>query len=346
MKKIIITIFTLLKFSSAIAQNYDEVLKKFQPKFNGVVLIANQGKIEYLKGFGLENRNYKKSISPQTKFRICSITKTFTSVLILQLVEKNKIRLDDKISKFFPNYRGEAANKVTIHQLLTYSSGIENLDQRSEEMYALKMPIDTIINRYCSGKLVSEPGKQFDYKNAEFIILGKILESFYQKPFENILNEQILIPLQMKNTGLLTNGSIIENMASSYLYHETSNTYQNDDPYWIENFYSAGAMYSTAEDLLRFDQAIFNHKILNKNTVDTMLRPNPELWYVAYGFWVTENEYLGKKYLSADRQGNISANNTSWLHLINNNRTYIILSNTDSIKISDLRQQLVEQSLK
>jgi CubicO group peptidase (beta-lactamase class C family) len=327
------------------AQTYDEVLNNY-PNFNGVVLVAENGKITYMKAAGLANRQEDIGLKTNSKFRICSITKTFTAAIVMQLLQENKLSLDDKIGKYLPYYQGEAKDKVNIHQLLSYSSGIKNLDQNTEEMYALKLPIDTILIKYCSGNLVNEPGKKFDYKNAEYIILGKIIETIENKPFEEVLQSRILRKIAMRNSGMLSNAKIVINLANSYLYDNLTLTYSNDDPFWIENFYSSGAMYSTVEDLLKFDQALFNTKLLNKETLETMLKPHPELWNVAYGFWVTENEYLGKKYWCADRQGSISGSNTTWLHFLKENKAIIIFGNSDAVNLNDLRTKLVEISLK
>lgn len=341
--KFLLSSFLFISFS-AFSQKYDAILKKYD-MFNGVILVANQGKIEYLKGVGVANRQEDILINPQTKFRICSITKTFTAVLILQLMEEGKLQLTDKISKYLPDYQGEGKDKASIHHLLTYSSGIENLDQNNEAMYALKWPLDSIVRKYCSGKMVSEPGTQFSYKNADYILLGKIIEAITKKPFEQVLQERILAKIGLKNSGLLSNGKIVKGLANSYLYDSTGKSFANDDPYWIENFYASGAMYSTAGDLLKFDQAIFKNQLLSKTSTELMLKSYPELWYVAYGFWVSENTFSGRKIRCADRQGSISGSNTSWLHLIDENITFIIFSNTDAVKLNDLRTELVEASL-
>ncbi len=349
MKSILKMIKFILLFFISInlvnAQNYENAFKKY-PNFNGTVLIAENGNVKLIKAIGLANRQDNLPIKANSKFRICSITKTFTAAIILQLFEENKLTLEDKISKFLPKYEGEVKDKVNIHHLLTYSSGIQNLDQNSEEMYALKLPIDSILSKYCSGKLVTAPGQQFDYKNADFIILGKIIEAIENQTFEKVLQTRILDKLGMKNTGMLSQGKILSGLANPYLYDSITKTFKNDDPYWIENFYSAGAMYSSIEDLYKFDQAIFNHKLFSANTLKIMLKPNPELWNVAYGFWVSENEYLGKKYLCADRQGSISGSNTTWLHLINENKTFMIFGNTDAVNLSDLRTDLINIHLK
>jgi hypothetical protein len=110
---------------------------------------------------------------------------------------------------------------------------------------------------------------------------------------------------------------------------------------YIENYFTAGAMYSTAEDLLKFDNALFNFKILNKKTVELMLTPYPELYGVAYGFWVSENKFGNITSKVANRQGSIWGANANWLHLIDKNKTILIISNTNATNLSELTDQLV-----
>ncbi len=312
--------------------------------FSGSVLVAEKGKIIYLKNIGMANRQDKIPVTANSIFKICSVTKTFTAVIILQLMEEGKIALTKTIGAYLPEYSGEARDKVNIHQLLTYSSGIENIDQSSEAMYAMQQPVDTIIRKYCSGKLVTAPGKKMDYKNAEFIILGKIIEKITGKPYDKVLNERILQPLQMKHSGFLHNADIIPGLVSSYLADSTGKFY-NDDPYYIENFYSSGAMYSTVEDLYRFDQALFNAVLLKSATLQLMTTSYPELWGVAYSFWVNEQPFGKVKTKVMDRRGSIGGNNTAWYHFINENKTIIVFSNSNAADVVELREKLANSFL-
>ncbi|MGF2411313.1 serine hydrolase domain-containing protein [Ferruginibacter sp.] len=307
--------------------------------FSGSVLVAHKGKIIFSKNIGLANRQDKISISPVSKFKICSITKTFTATIILQLMEEGKLDLNQTIGSYLPGYNGEARDKVALHQLLTYSSGIENADQGSEAMYVLQMPVDTIIARYCSGKLVTVPGKQMNYKNAEYIILGKIIEKITGQPYEIVLNQRILQPLKMHNSGYLKNKDIIVGLVSNYLTDSTGKFY-NDDPYWIENFYASGSMYSTAQDLLQFDQALFTNKLLKKETVQLMITSYPELWGVAYSFWVNEQQFGNTTTLVMDRRGSISGANTAWYHFIKENKTIIVFSNSNAADVVEIREKI------
>lgn len=342
-------ILIILSSTILIAQKpqYGEIFDYYtaEKNFSGAALVATDGKIEYLNGAGFANRQNGTTLTSKSKFRICSITKTFTAVLIMQLYEQGKIDLNSPVSRYFPEYQGAGKNKITIDNLLTYSSGLDNIDQRDEAIYSSQMSPDALIAKYFSGKLLTEPGKQFSYKNADFIILGKIIEKITGKPFAVVLEQNILKPLQMTNTSYLKNGDIVGGLANGYLFDKTTKTFRNDDPFWIDNFYAAGAMYSTVEDLLKFDQAIFNNKILSKKTVNLMLVPRPELYSVGYGFWISPVQFGAVKARAADRQGEISGNKASWIHLIDQKKTVIILSNSDATDINEMRSKFVSASL-
>ncbi len=324
----------------------DSCIKK--DNFNGTVLIAQNGKTELLTYTGLSNRHYNIPFSDETRFHIFSLTKTFTAVLIMQLYEKGKIDLDATISTYYPEYKGEAAKKATIRNLLTYSSGRDNKDISSPELIHQAYDntiwnLDDFITTFLSEKLVSTPGTKFSYNNGDFILLGKIIEKIYNKPFEDVLKEQILIPLKMENTGFLHHNDIIQNIDEGYsadatdpfALHTPTNTY-------IDNFYSAGAMYSTPKDLLIFDQAIFNAHLLTKKTLETMLTADKKLEDTALGFWVYSKKFGSINTIFAERQGEGYGHSANWVHLVDKNLSIIILSNTKSIQyLNKMRERLI-----
>lgn len=348
MKRIVITVIVCFQLFNLFAQKekLHAIANSFfaQKNFSGTVLVADKGNILYQRSFGLANRADNIKISNQSKFKIASLTKTFTAVIILQLMEEGKIDLTKTIGFYLPEYKGEARDKATIHHLLTYSSGMENLDQGSEAMYAMQLTTDSIISKYCSGKLASEPGQQMSYKNAEYIILGKIIEKITGQTYESVLKERILSPFKMNSSGYLRNKDVIPGMVHYYLADSTGKFY-NDDPYWIENFYASGAMYSTAADLYKFDQALFTHKLLKEKTVQLMTTSYPELWGVAYSFWVNDQEFGKVKARVMDRRGSISGANLAWYHFLNSNQTILVISNSNAADVVGLRQQLAEALL-
>ncbi|MDP9076664.1 MAG: beta-lactamase family protein [Bacteroidota bacterium] len=322
----------------------DSCIKK---NFNGAVLIAKNGKIEYLKYTGIANRHYNIKYSNQTIFHLFSVTKTFTAALIMQLVEQNKVNLDSTISAYYPDYKGEAAKKVTIRNLLTYTSGMFHKDLSNREMLLEAYsndawPLDTFITRYLSEKLIDTPGTKFNYNNGDYILLGKIIENIYHKPYEQVLKEKILIPLKMTHTGLLHHEDIIKNIDEGYSNQDGSTTtLYSSTNFYIDNYYSAGGIYSTPTDLLKFDQAIFNHTIFKKKTADLMLTSYPKLGDVAFGFWVYPRKFGTVNTIFAERQGAGYGHNSNWIHLIDKGLTFIFLSNTNTVDLNKMRLRVI-----
>jgi CubicO group peptidase (beta-lactamase class C family) len=343
-KILVITFILLTQFAFGQTKQFDEVLNFYNSdkNFNGAALVATNGQIDYLNTIGISNRQSGTTLNSKAKFKIASITKTFTAVLILQLYQQGKLDLKATIGKYLPNYTGEAKDKATIQNLLTYSSGIPNCEGNTGiEVYQKPITVDNFISKYCSGKLEFEPGKQFSYDNGDYIILGRIIEKLTGKSFAQILKEKILKPLSMENTNMLATKDIVSGLVSTYNIDDSTKIFYADDPMYIENYFSAGAMYSTVEDLLKFDNAIFTYKLLDKKTVDLMLTPFPELYGVAFGFWVAENKFGNISTKVANRQGSIWGANVNWLHLIDKNKTFIVISNTNATNLQDLTEQLV-----
>ena len=323
----------------------DSCIKK---GFNGAVLIAKNGKTDYLKYTGIANRNFDIKFSKDVRFHIFSVTKTFTAVLIMQLYEQKKINLDSTISVYYPEYKGEAGKKATIRNLLTYSSGRDLQEMRSFlEVYSNDIwGVDTFITKYCSGKLVDTPGTKFNYSNGDFIILGKIIEKIYGKPYEEVLREKILSPFKMHNTNYLHHNDIIKGMAEGYSCEDSGIIkFYTPTNYYIDNFYSAGAMYSTPEDLLIFDRAIFNYEILKKETVDLMLASYSNLGDAAFGFWVYPKKFGTVNTIFAERQGGGYGFHSNWIHLVDRGLTFILLSNTDAVDLNKMRLAIISAYL-
>ena len=308
--------------------------------FNGTILIQHKGRQIYHQSFGVADRAFNVPVKNDTKFRIASITKAFTAVLILQLYEQGKLDLRATIKAYLPGYTGEGAERVTIHNLLNHTSGIQNFDtvksyeeavKSGIEVYQLPHTTADLLNKYSSGKLVHAVGKVFDYNNADYIILGKIIERITAKSFEGALKERILDPLGMTDSGMLYQRDVVRNLATTYLKTDDAKPLINDLPVYIENWYSAGGMYSTAADLLKFSKALFGSKLLKPETLSLMLKPGLDNY--GYGLWVASIEAGGKQYRVAHRPGSIMGANVVLLSFLNEDLTIIILSNTNATDI-------------
>jgi len=309
--------------------------------FSGTVLVQKGGKTLYHESFGLADRAFNVPVTNATKFKAASITKAFTAVLVLQLVEQGKLDLHAPIRAYLPGYAGEGADKVSIHNLLNHTSGIENFDRIKSyeeavrngiESYQLPHTTDDLLTRYSSGKIVQEAGKVFDYNNADYVILGKIVEKLYGKDFDTILQERILHPLGMTQSGMLYQREIVPNLAYTYLKPGDTAQLINDLPVYIQNWYSAGGMYSTATDLAKFANALYaSSKLLKSETRKLMLTPGLDDY--GYGLWVRDIDVRGKLHHIAQRPGSIMGANTLLLQYLDDDLTVVILSNTNATDI-------------
>ena len=343
MKKIFFSAFILFThFGFAQNVKYDEVLNYYNTNsnFNGVALVATNGKIDYLNAVGVSNRQSGTMFNTKSKFKIASITKTFTAVMIMQLYEQGKIDLTMPFGLYYPKYAGEAKNKVTILNLLTYSSGIPNTSEKvGMESFQLPLSIDQYIEKYCSDDLENEPGTISNYSNTEYIILHKILEIITEKSYVSLLKENILDPLKMTNTNSLNSKDIVIGLTNSYTIKDSTKQVSSDEPYFIENFYGAGAMYSTVEDLLKFDYGIFNFKILNKENSNRLIAPDKKLDNVAFGVWYADGYGVFSKPFIY-RTGGILGSCSNWIHSIEDKKSIILFNNTDGTNLYEMSEQL------
>ena len=290
---ILILISFLVLFNHVSAQDkaskIDELMQLYHDygQFNGTVLVAEAGKVIFKNGYGYANMEWRIPNEPNTKCRIGSITKQFTSMLIMQLVEQGKIKLNDKITNYLPEYREDTGDRVTIHQLLIHTSGIPsytNLPGFFEDISRDPYTVDEFIEKYCSGDLEFEPGSQFAYNNSGYFLLGAIIEKVTGKTYEAFLKEKILDPLNMNDTGYDHHETIISNRAGGY--EKSFSGYKNTPFLDMSLPYAAGSLYSTVEDLYLWDQALYKTKLISKKLKKIMFTPYHSKY--AYGWIVTK----------------------------------------------------------
>jgi CubicO group peptidase (beta-lactamase class C family) len=310
--------------------------------FNGTILVRRGGATLYSGSFGLANFQHQVRNTTATRYKIASITKAFTAVLVLQFVEEGRLNLERPIAAYLPSYAGEGARRVTIHQLLNHTSGIENFDRVTSAEEAIRkgipqyqLPHDTesLLRDYCSGRLVSEPGTKFSYNNADYIILGKIVEAISGADFGAVLRERILAPLGLRDTGMLLQADIVANLADTYFRRDDLARLVPDLPAYPENWYAAGAMYSTTADLAKFSDALFGGKLLKAATLERMLKPGLDGY--GYGLWSYETEVAGRKHRVAKRPGQIMGAQSQLYRFLDTPVTIIILGNTGTTNLDE-----------
>ncbi|WP_290792309.1 serine hydrolase domain-containing protein [Flavihumibacter sp. UBA7668] len=353
MKKIIVFVFFLYVGSFAFSQEklsdfIDAVASKIN--FNGTILIERENKVVFNRSYGFANLEWKQPGSIDTKYKVASITKFFTAVLIMQLVEENKVGLDMTIPVYIPTYKGDKT--ITIRQLLNHSSGMKNIDTISSvesavlngvPLYQTPRTAKELLEKFCSEPVVAKPGSEFNYNNADYIVLGNIIEAVSGKSYGEVLRQRILEPLRMSNTGLLSQHILLDKLASSYFKRDDLKKIVPDLPAYWENWYAAGAMYSTSADLLIFSKAVFGGKILKKASLDSMFVSGKGEY--GFGVWVyNDYEIDNKKYTIVKRPGQIMGAQSVLFHILETGLTIIILSNTGFIDIDGMVADLAVQA--
>lgn len=276
------------------AQKIDEILTAYNKfdLFNGSVIIAQNGKEILKKSYGQANFAWNIDNTPTTKFRIGSVTKQFTALLILQLKQEGKLKLDDKIITHLPWYFKNTGSKLTIHHLLSMTSGLPNYtDEANAIMEREELIPKEFALKYFRDTLLFEPGKNISYCNTGYYILGMIIEAVTKKSYETVLQEKVFDVLDMKNSGIETPNQSIPNLAEGYTLY--MGEYINPHSINMKTMtFSAGTIYSTVEDLFLWDKSFYSDKLLNadnKKLMCTKYLPN-------YGYGVAVNSvknYLG-----------------------------------------------------
>lgn len=318
-------------FAQEKVNKIDEVVSLYHKygQFNGAVLVADNGKVLYKKGFGMANMEWNIPNEPDTKFRLGSITKQFTASLILQLVEQGKIRLDGKVSDYLPDYRKDTGAKITIHHLLSHTSGVPNYTAAPgffESVSRNPFKVDDFVKKYASGDLEFEPGAKFSYSNSGYFLLGAIVEKVTGKPYEQVLKEKITEPLGMKNTGYDHYDTVLSKRAAGYV--KTPRGYENAPYLDMTIPYAAGSLYSTVEDLFLWDQALYGEKVLSAASKELMFKPNLENY--GYGFGIRKAT-LGPTKLVVpviEHNGGINGFSTTIVRLVGDRRLVVLLDNT------------------
>ncbi|MCE3259944.1 MAG: Beta-lactamase [Bacteroidetes bacterium] len=309
------------------AERIDSIFKIYAAKnhFNGSVLVAKKDKILLSKGYGMANFSYEIPNSPSTKFKLASVSKQFTALSILMLEEKGKLSLDDKLTKFIPDYPN--GDKVTVHHLLTHTSGIPNVTS---------LPIyDTIMTQphtqekligYTKNKALEfEPGTKFSYSNTGYILLSYIVEKVSGKEFGDFLKSNIFVPLGMKNSGLWHSREVVKNAAVGYCIE--NDKFQEVRYIDMSIPAGAGAIYSTVEDMYLWDRSFYSEKLVKKSTIEKMTTPFKENY--AYGLKV--EEYAGHKLIT--HSGGIEGFATIAYHFPDEQLYIVILKNVDNQKL-------------
>lgn len=240
-------------------------------EFSGVVLIAKDGKPFFHKAYGLANRDFDVPNRPDTKFNIGSISKIFTQVAIGQLAAQGKLSLSDTIRRHIPDYPSPAADKITVQQLVTMSSGLGDVfGERYDATPKVNLrTLSDFLPLFVDQPLLFEPGASRRYSNAGYIVLGLIIEKASGEPYHDYIRKHVFLPAGMKDSGAYPQDSVTPNRAVGYTREGERGPEGKVNIYALPaRSSSAGGGYSTAADLLGFDAAMRRDSLLPTGWTD------------------------------------------------------------------------------
>lgn len=319
--------------NDTISKNLSKVLRSIAKNglLNGNVLVAQDNKIIFHESFGFANYEWKIANTLETKMYIGSISKQFTSTLILRLIQEDLLELNTPIVNYLPQLSSKHFKNITIHQLLSHTSGLPRRIWFEKEELRLEHTDSENIEKIDELPLLFEPGSDFSYSNIGYYLLHIIAEVATKEKFENLVEDKLLKPAGLNHTGFKNHSSIVENMASGYLM--TVGDPKVPEFSDVSNSIGAGGMYSTTHDLYLWDRALRNHIILDSIHTEMLYAKNKGNY--GYG-WKVKN--LSKKTNKLNRRvehnGDGSGFAANFTRYLESDFVVIILGNHDYIKRS------------
>lgn len=356
MKKILIALLVFIYSTTSIAQNQskntslknriDSLLQTyFSDSLPGAsVAIVNNNTIFFQKSYGISNIHSKEKISASSDFNICSLTKQFTAIAILQLEEKHLLSLQDKIIRFFPDMAQHVANTVTVKELLTHSSGIiDHYDYTNTTgmHHAHNADVYNAIKNIDSTYFV--PGTQFRYSNTAYCLLALIVEKLSGLSFNDYMEKNIFKPAGMLHTTIWNEGSDIHNETTGYDYDSSSKSFIQSGP-GEHIFFSTegdGGIYTSTNDYIKWFKAlqsgkIFSRKIVTEaRSIEFTISEKQKAGY-GFGWFIDENGQYKKVYHSGDNGGFRTYSFT----IPSLNYMIVIFANRSDINIEDIVQKI------
>lgn len=305
-----------------------------------VVAVAEQGKPAFVRGYGFANLEWQAQSTPDTVFRVGSITKQFASACILLLAEQQKLTLDDKLSKYFPEF--PRADEVSIRQLLNHTSGVHSYPARTEETIArVGISVPGMVKHLGGLGYDFDPGSNFEYSNSGYFLIGAIIEKVSGQTFRAFAAERLFQPLGLSHTAIDLNEEIVSHRASGYEPDRAKQgAYVNAVYSHMSVPHAAGALRSTATDLIKWTEALHGGRVLSAASYKEMTTaprvPGKESVNYGLGLWLGPEQ--GHRLIS--HNGGIDGFEASLNYLSDRKMTLVILTNTHG-GMRELRPKLL-----
>jgi CubicO group peptidase (beta-lactamase class C family) len=306
--------------------------------FMGAVLVARDGDILLNKGYGSANLEWDIPNTPTTKFRLGSLTKQFTAASILLLEERGRLKVEDPVKKYLPDAPA-AWDRITIFNLLTHSSGIPNFtgfpEYKSIEPFSISA--EKLVAMFRDKPLDFAPGEKMSYSNSGYVLLGRLIEIIAGLSYPTFVHDNLFVPLAMNDSGYDSNSAIIPRRASGY--SPLGTTLTNAGFIHMSVPHAAGALYSTTEDLLKWERGLFGGRVISAASLRKMTTPYKNNY--AFGLVVRDED--GHKTIS--HNGGIEGFNTMLIYYPDQKVTVVVLGNVNGNAPTEIALKLASMAV-
>jgi CubicO group peptidase (beta-lactamase class C family) len=306
------------------------------------VMVVRDGKVLFAKGYGMADLQARVPCSPNTNFRLASVTKQFTAMAVMILADRKKLSLDETLPEFFPEFP-QYGRKVTVRHLLTHTSGL--IDYEDVIPSGTTIPV---LDRDVLRLLLKQehtyfpPGTKFKYSNSAYALLALIVEARSGQSFARFLHENVFVPLKMKATLAYEQGiSVVNNRAYGYTAG-ADGKFERTDQSLTSSVLGDGGIYSSVADLGKWDAALYTTKLVRSSTLRQIFTPGPESEKPGahYGFGWYIGEYRGLKEIW--HSGTTRGFSTRIVRYPEKTFTVIILTNRNEAELSDLPHKIAD----
>lgn len=295
-----------------------------EKKFVGNVLVADQGQVIFRQSYGRAATQTGRNNTDSTRFLLASVSKPITAILMLRLADQQKLRLTDSLHAFFPITNAQTAN-ITIHQLLTHTSGIKEIISKNAAF--------TIASLNEKDVLLSPPGARFEYCNSGYVILKAVAEAVTGSSYAQLIQTEICIPAHMTATGVARNNQLADIACG---YKNATQTQSAALDFQLEQVDGAGSLYATTGDLYRLDSALYTNTLLSENGKQEMLKQQvPEKF--SYGWYVRER---GGKWDVYWHKGNFAGSSCMISRRLQKHQFIALLSNAENVDVASLENAI------
>ncbi|NRD20620.1 serine hydrolase [Winogradskyella eckloniae] len=340
-------LFTISTTAQDLTKQFDAIVSQYYTNTEApgaTILVAKNGKPIYKKAIGKSSLELNVDMTTENVFMLASITKQFTAVSILMLEEQGKLSLNDPITKFIPDYPTHGKT-ITVHHLLNHTSGIKSYTGIGNllEVARKDFTLDELIDYFKNEPMDFDPGEAYQYNNSGYVLLGKIIEIISGDTYENYIEKNIFEPINMHSSRYGNNRELVKNRVEAY--EEDPSGFVNASYLSMTLPHAAGALTSTIDDMLKWQNALTNNTFIKASTLEKAINGSTlnDGEHITYGYGLAEFNLKGSK--GYTHSGGIFGTSTNGIYLIEEDIYVIGLSNCSCNDIGTVTQNLAAAAI-